>query len=91
MIFHACRADGASIGQFEGADFREKIHRGELQPDHYYWREGMADWKPISEYRPPGRVTKILGSIPTRRSEDGCLVEVAKYTAEKAKKVVRRG
>ena len=73
MIFHACRADGASIGQFEEADFREKIVRGELHPGHYYWCEGMPDWKPISEYRPPGKVTKILEKIPTREKRRAAL------------------
>jgi hypothetical protein len=73
MIFHACKADGASIGQFEEADFREKISRGELLPGHYYWCEGMADWKPISEYKPPGKVTTILGSIPTRETRRAAL------------------
>jgi hypothetical protein len=57
-----------SIGQFEEADFRNKMLRGELQSDHYYWCEGMTDWKPISEYRPPGRVTTIIGNFPTRKT-----------------------
>ncbi len=55
------------IGKFEEADFREKMQRGELPAGQYrYWHEGMPEWKPISEYRPPGRVTTILGNIPTR-------------------------
>jgi hypothetical protein len=55
------------IGRFEEADFREKINRGELPAAQYsYWHEGMPGWKPVSEYRPPGRVTTILGNIPTR-------------------------
>ena len=67
MIVQVCRADGVVIGKFEEADFRHKIERGELPAGQYsYWHEGMPDWKPISEYKPPGRVTTILGSIPTR-------------------------
>jgi hypothetical protein len=68
MIFYACKADGTSIGQFDESDFREKIRGGELQPDHYYWREGMTDWKPISEYRSPGKVTTIIGNLPTGKT-----------------------
>jgi len=87
MIFHACRADGVPIGQFEEAEFRKKILRGELQADHYYWREGMADWKPISEYRPPGRVTKILGNIPTREAKLAALSELRDTPLKKLKKL----
>jgi hypothetical protein len=63
----ACKADGAPIGQFDEADFQEKVRRGKLQSDHYYWCEGMTDWKPISEYRPPGRMTRIIAELPTRK------------------------
>jgi|ERR1041384_5025451 hypothetical protein len=67
MIVQVCRADGVVIGKFEEADFQKKIERGELPAGQYsYWHDGMPDWKPISEYKPPGRVTKILGGIPTR-------------------------
>lgn len=86
MIFHACRADGASIGQFDEADFREKIVRGALSPNDYYWREGMTDWKPISEYRPPGRVTKILGNIPTREAKVAALSKSRNTLLTKLKK-----
>lgn len=49
--FHACKADGSPIGEFTESDFREKIFTGELQPEDYYWSEGMAEWRPVSEYR----------------------------------------
>jgi GYF domain 2 len=67
MIFYACKADGASLGQFEEADLRARILRGDLQSSDYYWCEAMTDWKPISEYRPPGRVTTIIRNLPTRK------------------------
>jgi hypothetical protein len=67
VIVQVCRADGVVIGKFEEADFRDKIQRGELPIEQYrYWHPGMNEWKPIAEYRAPGRVTTILGNIPTR-------------------------
>jgi hypothetical protein len=88
MIFHAWKADGAPIGQFDEADFREKVRRGNLQPDHYYWCEGMIDWKPISEYRPPGRMTRIIAELPTRKRAKRCrLVRGARSPLKKLKGV----
>jgi len=88
MIFHACKGDGASLGQFEEADFREKVLRHELQPDHYYWCEGMTDWKPISEYRPPGRITAIIGDLPTRKTAGPVLLSKAQTTPLKKLKAL---
>lgn len=73
MIVHVCRGDGVAIGEFEDAEFRDKIVRRELQPNDYYWCEGMSDWKPVSEYRPPGKVTTILGNLPTRKAKRDAL------------------
>ena len=65
-----CRADGVVIGKFEQADFQDKMQRGELpvgSGQYSYWHEGMSEWKPLSEYRSPGKITTILGEIPTRK------------------------
>jgi GYF domain 2 len=92
MIFHACKADGASIGQFEEADFREKILRHELQPDHYYWCEGMTDWKLISEYRAPGRITTIISDLHTRKTASAVRPSKAQNTPlKKLKGLLRAG
>jgi hypothetical protein len=91
MIFHACTADGASIGQFEEADFRAKVLRHELQPDCYYWCEGMTDWKLISEYRPPGRITTIIGELHTRKTANPVPPSKAQDTPlKKLKGLLRR-
>jgi hypothetical protein len=69
VIVQVCRADGVVIGKFEEAAFQDKMRRGELpvaSGQYSYWHEGMANWKPLSEYRPPGKITKILGDFPTR-------------------------
>jgi hypothetical protein len=69
VIVQVRRADGVVIGKFEQADFQNKMMRGELpvgSGQYSYWHEGMSEWKPLSEYRPPGKITKILDEIPTR-------------------------
>ena len=70
MVVQVCRADGVVIGKFEEADFQDKVRRGELSASsgqYSYWREGMTEWKPLSEYRPPGKITKILDDMEMRR------------------------
>ena len=72
MIVQVCRADGVVIGKFEEVVFQEKMRRGELpvaSGQYSYWREGMSEWKPLSEYRPPGKITKILEDMEMRRQE----------------------
>ena len=59
MQVHVCHNDGAPIGEFLEADFRDKIFAGELAPDCFYWYEGMVEWKPISEYRALARTQRI--------------------------------
>jgi hypothetical protein len=69
VIVQVCRADGVIIGRFEQPDFQSKMQRGELpvrSGQYSYWHEGMSEWKPLSEYRAPGKITKILEDIPTR-------------------------
>ena len=70
MIVQVCRADGVVIGKFEEAAFQDKMRRGELpvgSGQYSYWHEGMSEWKPLSEYRPPGKITKILEEMKMRR------------------------
>jgi hypothetical protein len=72
VIVQVCRLDGVVIGKFEEAAFQDKVRRGELPAasgQYSYWHEGMSDWKPLSEYRPPGKITKILGDMEMRRQQ----------------------
>ena len=67
-MVHVCRADGVVIGKFEEEAFQEKMRRGELpvaSGQYSYWHDGMTDWKRLSEYRPPGKITKLLWEFPT--------------------------
>jgi hypothetical protein len=72
VIVQVCRADGIVIGKFEEGVFRDKLQRGELPAasgQYSYWHEGMTDWKPLSEYRSPGKITKILEEMEMRRHQ----------------------
>jgi hypothetical protein len=69
VIVQVCRADGVVIGKFEEAAFQDKMRRGELpvaSGQYSYWHEGMSEWKPLSKYRPPGKITKILEELKMR-------------------------
>jgi len=56
---HVCHNDGAPIGEFLEADFRDKIFAGEIASDCFYWYEGMIEWKPVSQYRALARTQRI--------------------------------
>jgi hypothetical protein len=59
VIVHVCHNDGAPAGEFQEADFRDKIFAGDLTSEQFYWYEGMEDWKPIAEYRALARTQRI--------------------------------
>jgi hypothetical protein len=50
VIFYVDR-EGAEIGPFSEEEFREKILAGDIKPGDHYWKEGMADWQLVSEFR----------------------------------------
>jgi hypothetical protein len=51
VTIHVCHSDGATVGEFSELVFRDKISSGELRPEDFYWHDGMADWKPVTDYR----------------------------------------
>ena len=68
MIIHVCGSDGQSVGEFEEADFRDKLFAGAILADSYYWHEGMEDWRPISEYRALAKTQRISFAPPMART-----------------------
>jgi hypothetical protein len=54
MNIHVAR-DGQVIGEFSESEFREKIYRGEIYAEDFYWCEEMSDWAPVSHYRASGK------------------------------------
>ncbi len=50
MIYHVSR-DGVVIGQFTADEFALQRRNRALLPSDYFWREGMSDWKPLSEWQ----------------------------------------
>ena len=51
MKFFVARA-GIETGQFEQAEFEEKIRTREILPTDHFWSEGMTDWLLVLERRP---------------------------------------
>ena len=39
---------GAQKGPVDDAAFRALVANGTIRPDTLVWREGMADWQPLS-------------------------------------------
>jgi hypothetical protein len=64
VTIHVCQNDGATVGEFNESVFYDKISSGELKSDDFYWYEGMADWKPITEYRAIPKTQKIAIAPP---------------------------
>jgi GYF domain 2 len=65
MIFHVCHIDGTSLGEFDEEEFNRKVLAGELKED-FYWHEGMADWKPVAQYRILAKTQRISFTPPPR-------------------------
>jgi hypothetical protein len=41
--------NGENLGEFDESQIQTMLLQGQIDQDAYYWREGMEDWKPISE------------------------------------------
>jgi hypothetical protein len=58
---------GAQKGPVDDAAFRSLVTNGTIRPDTLVWREGMADWKPLSVAEPslaPQVVPPAPGAAP---------------------------
>jgi hypothetical protein len=66
VIFFVCRIDGTQVGEFEEAEFRERVFARTIAANDYYWHEGIADWRPVSEYRALAKTQKISFAPPVR-------------------------
>ncbi len=42
---------GATIGTFDGLTFRKMIASGEILATDHYWKQGMAGWDLVDNYR----------------------------------------
>ena len=42
-------SDGQQIGPIADLDFRQRIAQGMIPPHTLVWREGMAEWQPLSQ------------------------------------------
>jgi hypothetical protein len=66
VTFFVNRIDGTRIGEFNEAEFRDKVFARKIAANDYYWHEGMADWRPISEYRALAKTQRISFAPPIR-------------------------
>lgn len=65
MIFHVARA-GEVVGEFSEPVFQSKVFAGEILPDDHYWTEGLADWRPVSQYRIAAKTVRMKSApVPT--------------------------
>lgn len=44
--------------------FRDKVFRGEVRRDDFYWTEGMTEWQSVAQYRASARTQVIRRSAP---------------------------
>ena len=66
MTFFVCRIDGTQVGEFGEEEFRDKVFARQISAADYYWHEGMADWRPVSEYRALAKTQRISFAPPIR-------------------------
>lgn len=69
MNFHVAR-DGQVIGEFNEQVFRDKVFRGEVRRDDFYWTEGMTEWETVARSRAGARTQVIRRERPKGKSED---------------------
>src|ERR1700748_3057859 len=50
MIYYIAQS-GKETFSLDEDEFRDAIFRGEIQPEDFYFCEGLNDWKPVSEFR----------------------------------------
>jgi hypothetical protein len=86
VIFFVCRIDGTQIGEFEEAEFRDKVLARQITAQDYYWHEGMTDWRPVSEYRAIAKTQRISFAPPPRPTVKIDMTSTASLPREPAKK-----
>ena len=68
MNFHVAR-DGEIIGEFDEQVFRDKVFRGEVRRDDFYWTEGMTEWQSVVQYRAGARTQVIRREPPAGKTD----------------------
>ncbi len=69
MNFHVAR-DGVVIGEFNEQVFRDKVFRGEVRRNDFYWTEGMTEWETVAQYRAGARTQVIRREPPQGKAEN---------------------
>jgi hypothetical protein len=87
-------ANGEILGEFDEASLKEKRAEGEIPEGAFYWREGMAEWRPVEELmaaklppkpiRTPAAAPKALASelsLPVRPQAEQTVRPVSGQTS----------
>lgn len=56
--------DGAELGPYSLAQMKEMAAKGQLDDQHFVWREGMKDWLPVEDVPELFRVVSPSGRMP---------------------------
>ena len=64
MVFFVTR-DGKQIDEHPKHEFHAKLLSGDIVTTDYYWVDGMADWRPVSEYTVAMQTTMKLDTMPS--------------------------
>jgi hypothetical protein len=86
MIFHVARA-GEVIGQFGESAFQEKVFAGEIRPEDHYWTEGLADWRPVSQYRIAAKTVRMSSALPPISAQNEALPKAGRSCPRKDDKL----
>lgn len=62
-IYHVAAPDGTKFGLMDKVELRTKWESGALPADALAWKEGWADWRPVSELFP-----SVAPPVPTERA-----------------------
>ncbi len=56
--------DGVEIGSWTESEVRAFIRDGSLVGTDFYWKEGMADWRPLTGLIPPNPPKPVTKKEP---------------------------
>jgi len=54
--------DGQQLGPFTDAQIDQQLASGAISPADLAWRDGMADWQPLGQVRPPARAASAAAA-----------------------------
>jgi len=64
--------NGENLGEFDESQVKSMLSEGKIDQEAYFWREGMGDWKPISDLELSEQPTETdkKDSLPFKRDKN---------------------